>query len=118
MNTKFTVLLAAIASASVASAAVANTTTEIAELKVLLDDVKSNLNDYVALAFTPDSGVSLDTLPAGVLDVGKALFTASDDSYTTLYANVDFDGVSSLMTKLPWYQSRLEAPLQSIANSN
>ncbi|CCK73482.1 SRP1/TIP1 family protein NDAI_0G04990 [Naumovozyma dairenensis CBS 421] len=122
MNTKAAALLAtlAIVAPSVASAAPASPSAgEVTELNVLLNDVKSNLNEYISLAFTPGSGVSLFNLPAGVLDVGLAIAGATDDSYTTLYSKVDFAGVDKMITKLPWYSSRIEPAIESaILGSN
>ncbi|GES72420.1 hypothetical protein SCEPF1_0949000100 [Saccharomyces cerevisiae] len=53
-------------------------------------------------------------MPAGVLDIGMALASATDDSYTTLYSEVDFAGVSKMLTMVPWYSSRLEPALKSL----
>ncbi|CCD22546.1 SRP1/TIP1 family protein NDAI_0A03890 [Naumovozyma dairenensis CBS 421] len=96
-----------------ATYASAQTPTEITELNVLLNDVGSHLEDYMNLATNPDSGITLQNMPAGMLDVGMALASATDDSYTTLYSEVDFAGVQSMITELPWYSSRLRPALES-----
>ena len=97
-----------------AAAALANaqTAAQLAELNVILDDVKNNLSDYMNLVTS--GKISLADLPAGVLDIGMALASATDDSYTTLYSEVDFDGIAPFLTALPWYSSRLEAELATI----
>ena len=97
-----------------AAAALANaqTASQLAELNVILGDVKNNLNDYMGLVTS--GKISLNDLPAGVLDIGMALASATDDSYTTLYKEVDFDAIAPFLTALPWYSSRLEAELATI----
>ena len=97
-----------------AAAALANaqTASQLAELNVILDDVKDHLSDYMNLVTA--GTISLSSLPAGVLSIGMALASATDDSYTTLYKEVDFDGIAPFLTALPWYSSRLEAQLATI----
>ncbi|CAI4901268.1 AHL_G0049590.mRNA.1.CDS.1 [Saccharomyces cerevisiae] len=63
--------------AAIAALASAQTQEEIDELNVILNDVN---------------------LPSGVLDIGLALASATDDSYTTLYSEVDFAAVSKMLT--------------------
>ncbi|CAI4977226.1 CGH_1_HP_G0056590.mRNA.1.CDS.1 [Saccharomyces cerevisiae] len=100
--------------AAIAALASAQTQDQINELNVILNDVKSHLQDYMSLAQDPSSGFSLSSMPAGVLDIGMALASATDDSYTTLYSKVDFAGVSKMLTMVPWYSSRLEPALKSL----
>ncbi|GHM91558.1 GPI-anchored mannoprotein [Saccharomyces cerevisiae] len=100
--------------AAIAALASAQTQDEINELNVILNDVKSHLQEYMSLAQDPSSGFSLSSMPAGVLDIGMALASATDDSYTTLYSKVDFAGVSKMLTMVPWYSSRLEPALKSL----
>ncbi|CAI4946931.1 BTE_HP_G0018260.mRNA.1.CDS.1 [Saccharomyces cerevisiae] len=100
--------------AAIAALASAQTQEEIDELNVILNDVKSNLQEYISLAEDSSSGFSLSSLPSGVLDIGLALASATDDSYTTLYSEVDFAGVSKMLTMVPWYSSRLEPALKSL----
>ncbi|CAI1976457.1 hypothetical protein SEUBUCD646_0E00920 [Saccharomyces eubayanus] len=100
--------------AAVAALASAQTQEEIDELNVILNDVKSHLQEYMSLAQDPSSGFSLANMPAGVLDIGMALASATDDSYTTLYSAVDFAGVNKMLTMVPWYSSRLEPALKSM----
>ena len=100
--------------AAVAALASAQTQEEIDELNVILNDVKSNLQEYISLASDSSSGFSLSSLPSGVLDIGLALASATDDSYTTLYSEVDFAAVSKMLTQVPWYSSRLEPALKSL----
>ncbi|CAI4774493.1 CDG_1a_G0049360.mRNA.1.CDS.1 [Saccharomyces cerevisiae] len=82
--------------AAIAALASAQTQEEIDELNVILNDVKSNLQEYISLAEDSSSGFSLSSLPSGVLDIGLALASATDDSYTTLYSEVDFAAVSKI----------------------
>ncbi|CAI4916929.1 BAD_HP_G0000260.mRNA.1.CDS.1 [Saccharomyces cerevisiae] len=84
--------------AAIAALASAQTQEEIDELNVILNDVKSNLQEYISLAEDSSSGFSLSSLPSGVLDIGLALASATDDSYTTLYSEVDFAAVSKMLT--------------------
>ena len=100
--------------AAIAALASAQTQDQINELNVILNDVKSHLQEYMSLAQDPSSGFSLSSMPAGVLDIGMALASATDDSYTTLYSKVDFAGVSKMLTMVPWYSSRLEPALKSL----
>ena len=100
--------------AAIAALASAQTQDQINELNVILNDVKSHLQEYISLASDPSSGFSLNSMPAGVLDIGMALASATDDSYTTLYSEVDFAGVSKMLTMVPWYSSRLEPALKSL----
>ncbi|AJU54700.1 Tir1p [Saccharomyces cerevisiae YJM1463] len=100
--------------AAIAALASAQTQDQINELNVILNDVKSHLQEYINLASDSSSGFSLSSMPAGVLDIGMALASATDDSYTTLYSKVDFAGVSKMLTMVPWYSSRLEPALKSL----
>ncbi|CAI5156954.1 BTE_HP_G0126910.mRNA.1.CDS.1 [Saccharomyces cerevisiae] len=100
--------------AAIAALASAQTQDQINELNVILNDVKSHLQEYISLAEDSSSGFSLSSLPSGVLDIGLALASATDDSYTTLYSEVDFAAVSKMLTMVPWYSSRLEPALKSL----
>ncbi|KAJ1546973.1 putative GPI-anchored mannoprotein [Saccharomyces cerevisiae] len=104
--------------AAIAALASAQTQEEIDELNVILNDVKSNLQEYISLAEDSSSGFSLSSLPSGVLDIGLALATATDDSYTTLYSEVDFAAVSKMLTMVPWYSSRLLPELESLLGTS
>ncbi|CAI4038477.1 hypothetical protein SMKI_05G0870 [Saccharomyces mikatae IFO 1815] len=100
--------------AAIAAFASAQTQDQINELNVILNDVKSNIQEYISLASDPNSGFSLASMPAGILDLGMALASATDDSYTTFYSEVDFAGVSKMLTQVPWYSSRLAPALKSL----
>ncbi|AJT73889.1 AAR_G0049480.mRNA.1.CDS.1 [Saccharomyces cerevisiae] len=104
--------------AAIAALASAQTQEEIDELNVILNDVKSNLQEYISLAEDSSSGFSLSSLPSGVLDIGLALASATDDSYTTLYSEVDFAAVSKMLTMVPWYSSRLLPELESLLGTS
>ncbi|QHS72792.1 GPI-anchored mannoprotein [Saccharomyces paradoxus] len=104
--------------AAIAALASAQTQDQINELNVILNDVKSNIQQYISLATDPNSGFSLSNMPAGVLDIGMALASATDDSYTSMYSEVDFAGVSKMLTQVPWYSSRLEPALKSLEGAS
>ncbi|KAG0671642.1 hypothetical protein C6P45_000133 [Maudiozyma exigua] len=95
--------------ASAASLAHALSDTQIAELKAIMSDVATNISEYMELA--TDGTISLSDLPAGVLSLGLAVASATDDSYTTLYDDVDMDAVETWLTVLPWYSTRLSSEI-------
>lgn len=95
--------------ASSAALAHALSDAQIAELKAIMSDVSSNISEYMALA--TDGTISLSDLPAGVLSLGLAVASATDDSYTTLYDDVDMDAVETWLTILPWYTTRLSSEI-------
>ena len=97
-----------LASAAIAQAQTAD---QLAELNVIMADVKDHLSDYMGLATS--GTISISDLPAGVMPLAMAVQSATDDSYTTLYSNVDFAAVDTFLTKLPWYSSRLQPALES-----
>ncbi|QLL34015.1 hypothetical protein HG536_0F03400 [Torulaspora globosa] len=80
--------------------------TQSAELNAILNDAKGNLPQYMSVA-------SQVSIPPEIFQLGLAIATAADDSYTTLYSQIDFNQVSTLMTALPWYSSRLEPAISS-----
>ncbi|GMC32463.1 unnamed protein product [Saccharomyces cerevisiae] len=101
--------------AALAAIAYAQTQAQINELNVVLDDVKTNIADYITLSYTPNSGFSLDQMPAGIMDIAAQLVAnPSDDSYTTLYSEVDFSAVEHMLTMVPWYSSRLLPELEAM----
>lgn len=99
--------ITALALTAAAANALDATPKQVAELNAVLQDLKSNFNDYINLATDPSSGFSLADMPAGLIDLGMAIGTATDDSYTSMYTGVDFAGVDKLVTMVPWYSSRL-----------
>ncbi|CCE65436.1 hypothetical protein TPHA_0L00795 [Tetrapisispora phaffii CBS 4417] len=101
--TQFLTLLAVAASASALT-----TEQQIQEMEILLTDVGANLNDYVGLVGQMD-------IPDALFDIYGEMLTATDDSYTTLLAQLDMSQISTMMTALPWYSSRL-LPLVSTFN--
>ncbi|AJR37472.1 Tir3p [Saccharomyces cerevisiae YJM248] len=110
--TKIAALLAvAAASSQLVSAQVGQY--EIIEFDAILADVRANLEQYMSLAMNnPDF-----SLPSGVLDVYQHMTTATDDSYTSYFTEMDFAQITTAMLQVPWYSSRLEpeiiAALQS-----
>ncbi|CCF59312.1 hypothetical protein KAFR_0G02805 [Kazachstania africana CBS 2517] len=109
MNSKIAALLA------ITSVATAQTLYEIAELEALLDDLDNNLSSYIALYTSGE--ISFSDLPSGVLELAMAMMSATDSSYTTLFADVDYAGVESMITILSWYSSRLLPEIESIYSS-
>ncbi|CAI4394402.1 CEI_1a_G0026930.mRNA.1.CDS.1 [Saccharomyces cerevisiae] len=93
--TKIAALLAvAAASTQLVSAEVGQY--EIVEFDAILADVKANLEQYMSLAMNnPDF-----TLPSGVLDVYQHMTTATDDSYTSYFTEMDFAQITTAMVQV------------------
>lgn len=89
----------------------AQTASQLAELNAIVDDVKSHLSDYMGLISS--GAISISDLPAGVMPVVLAVQTATDDSYTSLYKDVDVAALGPFLSKLPWYSSRLQPELDA-----
>lgn len=102
---QITLLIAATA----ASFASAQSQAEIDEYNVLVSDIKAHASDYLSVAIN-DPSISI---PSGVLEIYQEVATATDESYTTLYQDLDFNQISNLVVSLPWYSSRLEGELAS-----
>lgn len=110
MNFKLSALTA-IAAASVASAATTTVTAyDVAELEAIMSDAKTHLFQYMLLVYS--GSLSFSDLPAGVLDV--AMDAIDNKDYSSLLTEVDFAGVNSMVTALPWYSSRLLPEINSI----
>ncbi|KAL3231359.1 Cell wall protein TIR3 [Nakaseomyces bracarensis] len=92
-------LAAALAATNVAAV----NSDEIQEFNVILSDVMGHLTDYISYAENDPNF----TLPDHVLDLYMAMTTATDDSYTTMYNEINFAQVTTAMTRLPWYSSRI-----------
>ncbi|QLG73735.1 hypothetical protein HG535_0F02460 [Zygotorulaspora mrakii] len=80
-----------------------------AEINVILSDARGHLQDYMSVMTTIN-------IPPAIMEIGMAMATATDDSYTTYYSEIDFDQVNTLVRELPWYSSRL-APALTAAMS-
>lgn len=91
-----------IALLSVISTALAN---NIDVATVLLADVESNIEDYISLV-----GGSI-VFPTELIAYYTEIATYTDDSYTTLLSDFPADQISTIITQLPWYSSRLESKL-------
>ena len=100
--------------AATAVLAKAQSASELAELNAIVDDVKSHLSDYMGLISS--GAISISDLPAGVMPVVLAVQTATDDSYTSLYKDVDVAALGPFLSKLPWYSSRLAPELENAAD--
>ncbi|CCF59305.1 hypothetical protein KAFR_0G02740 [Kazachstania africana CBS 2517] len=107
MNSKIAATLLAIT-----SVAYAQTAYQAAEAEALINDLGSNVSEYMALISSGE--LSMSDLPSGVLNLAMAIMSATDSSYTTLLADVDYAGVDSMITKLSWYSSRLLPEIESI----
>lgn len=75
---------------------------EAAALTGLYGDISGHISEY--LSYVQDG----NSLPNGLLNLYQEVQTYTDDSYTTLLSSVDFGQISSFVTGLPWYSSRLE----------
>lgn len=72
---------------------------------VLLADVQSNLDEYISLV-----GGTIP-IPTELIAYYTEIATYTDDSYTTLLSDFPADQISTIVTQLPWYSSRLESKL-------
>lgn len=92
----------------------ADSNADAVEFQAILSDVNNHLSDYISLAVNDPSF----TVPSGVLDVYTQMTTYTDDAYTTLFSQLDFNSINAVMTALPWYSSRLEPEIQSAFKAN
>ncbi|CAI4064851.1 Tir3p SKDI_09G1510 [Saccharomyces kudriavzevii IFO 1802] len=99
--TKITALLAAAAASTKLVSAIGQY--EVVEFDAILADVKANLEQYMSLAMDNPNF----SLPSGVLDVYQHMTTATDDSYTSYFTEMDFAQITTAMVQVPWYSSRL-----------
>lgn len=107
---KFAVLIAAIAATLVN----AQNAVEVAEIQVLVNDINSNLAQYLSLETNPDSGFQI---PDNLLSLYRNVATYTDDSFSTLLSGVNFDEITSTIVGLPWYSSRLLPALESASSA-
>lgn len=77
---------------------------DIEFLTKLVSDVRSHFRQYGAFRVTND-----DNIPAIFTTLAYQLISYTDDSYTTLLRNADFDitTLEQFATKLGWYDERL-----------
>ncbi|CAL9736925.1 cold shock-induced protein Tir1p [Monosporozyma servazzii] len=108
MNAKSAILMAAVAASANAYTISAD---QSKQLDIIFKDVMDNLMDYMNLVSDPSSGITADNLPAGLMDLGAAM--AVDPSYVPDYSSVDIDAVSTFITKLTWFDSKLEPELEA-----
>lgn len=78
---------------------------EDAVLSVILQDIESYQSDY--LSYIQEG----HAVPSGVLQVYQQITTYTDDSYTTLYSQIDESAVATFITGVPWYSSRLASKI-------
>ncbi|CAL9731042.1 cold shock-induced protein Tir2p [Monosporozyma unispora] len=101
-------------SSAITAAAAALTETQDKQLDIIFADVGKYIDQYISLVSDSSSGITMDNLPSGLIDIGEEVATNPDDtSYTTLYSEVDMAAVSSFVTKVSWYSSRIEPALKS-----
>lgn len=79
-----------------------------ADLLVIINDIESHASDYISLE-TSNSGFQI---PAQVLSLYAALATYTDQSFTTLFSELDVTALTATVTNLPWYSSRLLPSLE------
>jgi hypothetical protein len=79
-----------------------------AVLEVVIQDIKGNVNEY--LSYIQAGNIP----PSGVLNLYQQVATYTDDSYTTLFSDVDEAAVSTYITNVPWYSSRIEPQLAAV----
>ena len=108
MKTTNAILLAAVAATANAYTISAD---QSKQLDIIMKDVMSNLSSYMALISDPSSGITADNLPAGLMDVGAGM--ATDPNYKPDYSEVDIDAVSTFITKLSWFSTKLEPELEA-----
>lgn len=108
MNTKSLLFLAAIAASANAYTI---SPAQAKQLDIIFKDVTANLNSYIALVSDPKSGITLDNLPAGLMDIGANL--AGNPNYVPNYSEVDINAVSTFITKLPWFLNKIEPQLEA-----
>ncbi|KAG0660212.1 hypothetical protein C6P45_001628 [Maudiozyma exigua] len=101
-------VIAASALAISAVKAVDVTPEQNADLLVIIDDIESHASDYISLE-TSNSGFQI---PAQVLSLYAALATYTDQSFTTLFSELDVTALTATVTNLPWYSTRLLPALE------
>ncbi|ODV74740.1 SRP1/TIP1 family protein CYBJADRAFT_161237 [Cyberlindnera jadinii NRRL Y-1542] len=72
------------------------------QLNAIVSDLAQHSSEYLQQV------ASGNIPPAELLSLAQQVQTYTDDSYTTLYSEVDMGEVTSYVTGLPWYSSRLE----------
>ena len=98
---------------AIASLAVAETAAQTAELQAIISDINSHLSDYLGL----ETGNSGFQIPSDVLSVYQQVITYSDDAYTTLFSELDFDAITKTIVALPWYTTRLSSEIAAAVAS-
>lgn len=78
-------------------------------MEVLLEDIKSYRSEYQSF-LAELAGTSSKNFPTKLIQLYTAMTTYTDDSYTTMFSEVDqaeMTTMEGLMQELPWYSSRL-----------
>ncbi|AMD20760.1 HDR017Cp [Eremothecium sinecaudum] len=83
------------------------------EIAIVLKDILDHRSDYLRFQLEhPDIQP-----PEGLLPVYEAYKTRTDDSYTTLFSNINVDQFHALVTALPWYSERIVPAFATIVEA-
>ncbi|SMN21297.1 similar to Saccharomyces cerevisiae YBR067C TIP1 Major cell wall mannoprotein with possible lipase activity [Maudiozyma saulgeensis] len=85
------------------------TAEQTADLLVIINDIESHVSDYLSLE---TSGSSDFQVPPEVLSLYAQINTYTDESYTSLFTELDVAALTATITNLPWYSTRLLPALQ------
>ena len=113
MSMKFSAVLALAATAAMAADV---SDFQVAQFQGMLVDVNAHLQEYMSLAMNNADF----TIPSGVLDVYEHMTTyaSGDDSYTSLFTEINFAQVTTVIEKLPWYSTRMLPIIESYMSAH
>ena len=100
-----------------ASAAVAQSSVsaeQSAELQAIIADIQGNLQQYLALQTAANSDFKI---PPEVISLYAQIATYTDESYTSLFTELDVSALTATVTNLPWYSSRLLPAIERVQES-
>ena len=106
VSVKSTIVASAFAISAVNAADV--TPEQNADLLVIISDIEAHAADYIGLE-TSNSGFEI---PSQVLSLYAAIATYTDQSFTTLFSELDVSALTATITNLPWYSTRLLPSLE------
>ncbi|CAB4255897.1 similar to Saccharomyces cerevisiae YBR067C TIP1 Major cell wall mannoprotein with possible lipase activity [Maudiozyma barnettii] len=108
VSIKSTILASAVVAISAVNAA--NVTAEQTnDLLVIINDIESHISDYLSLE---TSGNSTFQVPPEVLSLYAQINTYTDETFTSLFTELDVSALTATITNLPWYSSRLLPALE------
>lgn len=108
---KFSTVAAAATAVSMASAM---TDEQVQEINAIVKDINANQAAYIGLELNPPAGF---TMPAELLQLYQKVLTYTDESYTTLLADLDYNMITSTITNFEWYSDRLLPALEAVRKS-